>query len=119
MLPPPASCGNFWQNPGPTLTINATNPSGQQALVIVSATLHSQSGNEGWLGFTFTNPDGTAHNVGTDDAVGGNAAATSNVFGGSRLVLVNLSAGAHTFSAQYWNACGNQWNASTMMVLPF
>jgi hypothetical protein len=117
-LPPPTVTGS-WQSIGPTLTLNVANPSGQQALVIVTTSLASQSGNQGWLGFTFTNPDGTVHNNGTDDAVGGNAASTSNVFGGSRLVLATLSPGAHTFQAQYWTLSGNQFSSASLMVLPF
>jgi len=117
-VPLPTACGNFWQSSEPLLTLNVTNPSGQQALVIVSTSLSSQSGSQAWLGFVISGA--SSRNSGTDDAVGGNAASTSNVFGGSRVSLVNLNAGVNTFSAQFWNStCDNQFSGATLMVLPF
>jgi hypothetical protein len=116
-VPLPTACGNFWQSSGPLLTLNVTNPNGQQALVIVSTSLSSQSGSQAWLGFTIIGASN--RNSGTDDATGGNAASTSNVFGGSRISLVNLNFGINTFNGQIWNECGNQFSNPTLMVLTF
>lgn len=111
----PTACGHFWQNPPESLTLTSDTP--RQALVIVSTSLTSQSGSQAWLGFTVTGA--TAHNNGTDESVGGNAASTQNVFGGSRMVLVNLNPGSNTFTPQFWNECGNQFTAPSLLVLPF